>query len=227
MPEAKKTSLQDIPGFSQGVRVNAAQRMMKMNRPICPHSKIQMEFDERGRPVVKEGPSIQNCQLEGGEWWVRCEERGHDPYFRTRKWYTVQDRLEESELPDGTKALVKTGEFRIPHEAREPNLAQVALNIRINNGRGVEDARKKGFRRLEEAGYKDVCQFRNCQKDVTKAGSSRIYGLYCSKEHLRLVAADQESILLTQGALLPVDARTAQRKRERQLREISLGATEE
>lgn len=225
MPEAKKT-LENIPGFSQGVRVNAAQRMIKMNRPICPNSKITMEFDERGKPVVKETPVEQNCQLdeEGPNWWERCEARGHDPYFRTRTWYTIQDKLEETELPDGTKALVKTGEYRIPHTAREPNLAQVAVNIRINNGRGVEDARRKGFRRLNDAGFKDVCQFRNCQKDITKAGTSRTYGSYCSREHLQLIAADAESILLTQGALLPVDATRAQKKRQKQLREIGLGA---
>lgn len=223
-----KESLQDIPGFSQGVRVNSAQRMVKMNRPICPHSKIEMEWDDKGRPVPKEAPSEQNCQTdeEGPEWWKRCEARGHDPYFRTRKWYTKQDRLEEQEL-DGRTVLVKTGEYMIPHEIREPNLAQVAQNLRINNGRGVVDARAKGFRRLPEAGFKDVCQFRNCQKDITKAGTSRVYGLYCSKEHLQLIAADQESILLTQGALLPVDARTAQRKRAHQLREISIGAADE
>jgi hypothetical protein len=223
MPAAK---LEKIPGFSQGVRVNAAQRMIKLNRPICPNSKVQMEWDERGKPVTKErGPDIQNCQMAGGKWWVDCEALGHDPYFQTRKWYTKEDIIEED--PNRPGRLLKTGESIIPHESRLPNLAQVAISIRINQGLGAKDAiEKKGFRTLKDAGFEDVCQFRNCQKPVTPAGTSRLYGSYCTLEHLQLIAADAESILLTQGALSSKDSRTAQRKRAHQLREIVVGAVE-
>jgi hypothetical protein len=216
--------LKEIPGFSQGVRVNAAQRMVKLNRPICPNSKIEHEQDRNGRLVPKEkGPDTQNCQLTGGKWWEQCEALGHNPYFQTRVWYTFEDIIEE----DDKGRLIKKGEQAIKHEVTAPNIAQVANTIRINNGRGVQDAmEKKGFRRLTEAGYKEVCQFRNCQKLVAPAGISRKYGSYCSLEHLQLIAADAESIMLTQGALLPVDSKRAQQKRAHQLREISVGAVE-
>jgi hypothetical protein len=223
--------LEKIPGFSQGVRVNAAQRMIKLNRPICPNSNIVMEWDRNGKPVAKDlGPEIQNCQMseDQGPWWEGCEAKGHDPYFTTRKWETKEDIL-EPELKDGkaTGRLLKTGEAIIPHEARVPNLAQVAVNVRINNGRGAVDAvGRKGFRRLRDAGYEEVCEFRNCQKSVVKNAISRQYGSYCSKEHLQLIAADAESIMLTQGAVLPVDSKRAQQKRAHQLREISIGTVD-
>jgi hypothetical protein len=226
MPAAK---LEKIPGFSQGVRVNAAQRMLKMNRPVCPNSKVEMEWDRNGKPIAKEkGPDTQNCQMAGGRWWEACEAAGHDPYFMTRKWETKEDIL-EPEVKDGkpTGRLLKTGEAIIPHESRLPNLAQVAVSIRINNGRGALDAvNQKGFRSLKAAGFEDVCEFRNCQKPKTAIGTSRQYGGYCSKEHLQLIAADAESIMLTQGSLLPVDAKRAQQKRAAQLREISVGTIE-
>jgi hypothetical protein len=218
--------LEKIPGFSQGVRVNAAQRMIKLNRPICPNSKVEMEWDRNGKPVTKErGPDIQNCQMGEGRWWERCEAAGHDPYFQTRKWYTTEDIL----VPDPNREgrLLKEGESVIPHESRLPNLAQVAVNLRINNGKGaVEAIQNKGFRRLRDAGYEEVCEFRNCQKSVIPQATSRQYGSYCSKEHLQLIAADAESIMLTQGAVLPVDSKRAQQKRAHQLREISVGTVE-
>lgn len=214
--------LKVIPGFSIGVRENSAMRMMKLGRPICPNSKIEMELDRNGRLVPKErGPDVQNCQMEGRGWWDLCKERGHNPYFRTMTWYTPEDIIEE----DDQGRLIKKGEQLIKHEVVAPNIAQVALALRINNGKGVQDAiEKKGYVRLNDIGYAEVCQFRNCQKPVGKGGSSRIYGNYCGQRHLALIAADAESIMLTQGALLPVDSKRAQRKRNAQLREVLIGA---
>lgn len=222
-----KEALKKIPGHSQGVRENSAQRMVKLNRPICPNSRQEFETDSNGRIVPKEkGPDTQNCQLAGGKWWEQCEALGHDPYFTNRTWYTKKDKLEEQEV-DGQKVVVKTGEYLVPHTERVPNIAQVAINVRINNGKGAQVAiERKGFRRLKDAGYEEVCQFRNCQKPVTPAGTSRKYGGYCTLKHLQLVAADQESIMLTQGSLLPMDSQRAQQARERQLREIAVGAVE-
>ncbi len=220
--------LKKIPGFSQGVRVNAAQRMVKLNQPICPLSHIEMEWDSKGRPVPKDvGPQEQNCQRveEGVKWWIDCEARNHDPYFTTRTWYVPQDIIED-EVIDGkpTGAVIKTGERLIKHEEKRPNLAQVAVNIRINQGQGaVNKVKNHGFRTLKEAGYADVCEFRNCQKEVSPKGISRTYGKYCSLEHLQLIAADQESIMLVQGSLLSQDNQRARQKRSKQLREIVVG----
>ena len=179
-----KETLKPLPGFSQGVRVNAAQRMVKLNRPICPNSKIEMEWDVRGRPVPKDtGLDTQNCQKladEIGPGWIKvCEEKGHDPYFTTRTWYVPQDILEDEVDEQGkpTGAVIKKGERLIKHEDRFPNIAQVAVNIRINQGRGaIDKVEKHGFRLLRDAGYAEVCEFRNCQKPVSPRGTSRTYG---------------------------------------------------
>lgn len=219
-----KEALKPIPGFSEGVNVNSALRMITLAQPICPNSRVEMVKDSHGDLVPKEkGPDSQNCQLAGFGWWKQCEERGHNPYFSTRTWYTTEDILEEDEQG----RVIKKGDQYIKHEVTQPNLSQVAITIRINNGKGAAEAiEKKGFRRLKDVGYQEVCQLRNCQRPVAAEGTSRRFGSYCSQDHLRVVAADEESIMLTQGALLPVDSPRARRKREAQLREIGVGAKE-
>lgn len=182
--------LATIPGFSQGVRPGAAARMVKLARPICPNSKVEMERTPEGRMVPKrEGnPDRQNCQAAGGAWWIACEEKKHDPYFSTRVWYSKSDTYEEV---DGEQ--VKTGEKTVRHETRYPNIAQVAAHRRVNSGRGAEFAiARKGFKRLKDIGYEEVCQFRNCQKPVTIRSK---FGLYCDREHATLIAADAQGIL--------------------------------
>lgn len=227
---AKKEELKQIPGFSQGVRENSAVRMVKLGRPICPHSKIEMERDSKGVPRPKyDGPNPLNCQSAGGEWWKMCEDLGHNPYFTTTKWYTTQDVIEEKKDAEGngTGVFVKTGEDLIPHEEVRPNIAQVAISIRINSGKGAIIAvQKKGFKRLPDLGYFDVCQFRNCQKPVQRKWKSQKYGAYCSKEHLALIAADAESIALEypHSEFNAEKHVQAKRRRQRQLDEALMGA---
>jgi hypothetical protein len=219
----KKVALEKLPGYSIGVRENSAQRMINLARPICPFSKITMELDSNGRPARKEGISTPNCQLAGKGWWDDCADRGHDPYFTTYKWYTEEDILE----PDEQGRLVKTGVHVIPHEQRMPNVAQVAATTRINNGRGPQEAiENKGFKRLRDIGFDEVCQFRNCQKPITPEGTSRKYGLFCSKQHLALIGADYEEVALDQPnvALSGETATKLQKRRERTLNEVLMGA---
>lgn len=194
MPRAKKApdaDLPKIPGYSRGVRERVGLRMLKMCRPICPNSKIEMEQDARGDwRQVERGPDEQNCQLEGGRWWVTCEERGHEPYWQVTKWHTkkdiLDDILDDEGNPTGEK-YVKTVAL-IPHEVRRPNLSQVAIAKNINNGRGPEDAiRRKGFKYLATLGFQECCQFRNCQKEVDERFVIDGLGRYCSQRHLELV----------------------------------------
>lgn len=221
---ASKQELKPIPGFSEGVNLNSALRMITLAQPICPNSRIEMVKDSNGNLVRKEkGPDQQNCQLAGPGWQKACEEKGHNPYFNTRVWYTTEDILET----DAEGRLIKKGEQYIKHEVTQPNLTQVAVTVRINQGKGAVDAiEKKGFKRLKDVGYQEVCQLRNCQRPVSPRGTSRKFGAYCSLEHLQVVAADEQGIALTQGALLPSDAPRARQKREHQLREISVGVNE-
>jgi hypothetical protein len=220
----EKKELKTIPGHTRGVQVNAALRTLKMGQPICPNSKVEMERLADGRWVQKpQPPGRENCQLAKGEWWIDCEKRGHKPYFSTTKWYVTEDILEEDEQG----RLVKKGEQLIPHEETRPNIVQVAISIRHNSGRGAQKAiQKKGFVRLGDIGYYEVCQFRNCQAPVSSKVKSKNYGHYCSTQHLQLVCADVE------GELLHVPNQTVNgqdyakivKMREKQLREAAVGA---
>lgn len=179
-----------LPATSRGLRHNVGLRMLKMCRPICPNSRIEMEQDSAGNWRAKgRGPDEMNCQLNGGRWWIACEERGHEPYWTVSRWYTQREILQEI-VVDGAK----TGEFevekvaRVPHEVRRPNLAQVAIARNINNGRGPEDAiQRKGFKYLGTLGFEEVCQYRNCMRAVNPKHVIDGLGRYCSQRHLRLV----------------------------------------
>ena len=225
------SKLKEIPGFSRKVRLNSATRMIKLAQPICPYSaprKVTRDTDGRLREEVRQ-PHEVNCQTAEGEWWVDCAERGHDPYFRTQKWYTTEDKLEPELDADGneTGRLLKTGEVIIPHELRQPNIAQVAISIRINSGRGAQrKIERHGFKRLSEVGYAEVCQFRNCQKLTVPKFTSRKYGAFCSADHQNLSVADAETIMLNyvnQRVNGPETDKVI-KARERKLREAALMA---
>lgn len=223
MSESKK-DLKQLPGHTRGVEINAALRTLKLGQPICPNSKVEMERLSDGRWVPKpKTPGKENCQLAKGEWWLDCEKRGHNPYFTTTKWYVTEDILEE----DAQGRLVKTGEQLIPQEETRPNIAQVAISIRHNSGKGALKAiEKKGFKRLPDIGYFDVCQFRNCQSPVNPKVKSRNYGHYCSVAHLQLICADVEGELLhvPSQVVNGTDYQKVVKMREKQLREASVGA---
>ena len=187
--------LSKIPGFSQGIRDNASVRMVKMMQPICPFSQFEIDVTPEGKLVPRREPrpDRQNCQKRGRGWWDYCVEQGHDPYFRTRVWYSKKDLFEEQ---DGEQ--VKTGERTVRHEEKRPNIAQVAAHVRVNSGRGPAlSYRNKGFRTLEDFGYAPVCEYRNCQNEVKV--TSRMGG-YCSMYHAALIGADGAQEFLTQTA---------------------------
>lgn len=214
----KKAPLKKLPGFSQGVRANAAVRMVKMAAPICPNSVHKYEKDRDGRLVpVAQAPNLQNCQLAGGEWWKDCEARGHNPYFSNRVWYTKEDVWETDEAGES----ILTGTKTRRHQELVPNVVQVASDIRHNSGQGVNRAiTKKGRIRLEEIGYESPCQFRNCQRPVAANAKSVPFGNYCSQEHLALVAANENQIALLQiTGLEGTQSTKAKMVREKQLRE--------
>lgn len=217
----EKEELKQIPGFSQGVRVNSALRMIKLAAPICPNSAVVMERDQNGRLVaVAKGPDQQNCQLAGGEWWKDCASRGHDPYFRVLAWTTRKPVYETED--DGT--VVMTNEKVILHKDRLPNIVQIPVAANIHNGKGVIDSmRKKGRIRLGDIGYAEVCQYRNCQKPIVETYKTKRYGNYCSFEHMALFVAREEGELLhyVEGQLQGPETQKIAKLRDRQLREVT------
>jgi hypothetical protein len=209
-----------LPGFSSGVRANSAVRMVKLARPICPKSKLKMVKDDEGKWTPAEEQAV-NCQLsDEPRWWKQCESLGHEPFFTTRVWYEKQDKLEEIE----PGVFEVTGQKRIRHTAKYPNIAQVAQTIRVNSAKGVQfKMERHGFKRLADLGYEEVCQFRNCQKPLSDAGKGGIYGNYCSLEHLSLIAADDQGMLLHYPvqSLNREEYPKVQRERAKQLREAA------
>lgn len=196
-----KSKGKELPGFSVGVRENASVRMVKLARPICPNSQVEMMTTPEGRLVPRRDggdPNRQNCQKEEGRWWERCEERGHNPYFTAKTWYESVEELDPETQVVTTKKRKHHGN---PCEAcggshLYPNVAQVAANTRINGGQGPRyKIERHGFKRLSDIGYEEVCQYRNCQKPLTV--TSRM-GQYCGKLHAALVAADVNEELLQQ-----------------------------
>ena len=210
--------LEKLPGFSQGVRVGAALRDVTLGQPICPNSQIRGKIVNGNYEPPEIGPGMENCQLEEGEWWVACENRGHDPYFRTVKLYTTVD-IEETD-PETGEVFV-TGTKRKVRTVRVVNATQVSPDIMHNSGVGVRrKINRLGYRRLKDLGFEEVCQYRACQKEPQYHSDG--LGDYCSLEHLNLVSARQEGEFLSvtdvKGLNAGYEAQTA-RKRRKQLQE--------
>lgn len=224
--KSEREALMKMPGFTVGVLADSALRMMKLARPICPYSEMKVKLDRDNKIIPVDLGLPPNCQRAGGAWWVDCEAAGHDPYFTNRVWYTTHDKMGVDE--DGDTVVV--GVKKVKHEERYPNIAQVAIALRINNGLGVVKAiQQKGYKRLADLGYEEVCQMRNCQKSVNPKCKSVIFGDFCSTAHLQLVAADREGVILTRigtGLDTGKEAQVRQ-KRAKQLREVVVGATDE
>ena len=226
MATASKSDLKKLPGFSVGVRENAAVRMITLAQPICPNSQVEMMTTPEGRvvPSRSNNPGRQNCQKLGHGWWKECEARGHNPYFSERVWYEQYEDVD----PETQEILAK----RRKHSGNPckacgqshlyPNVAQVAANPRINGGQGPRfKVEHHGFKRLSEIGYEEVCEYRNCQKAIKV--TSRV-GNYCGRLHAALVGADiQEEFLhqIKDQFVGGPDAGKLQRRRQKQLIEAS------
>jgi hypothetical protein len=225
LKESLEKKLKKIPGNSSGVRANSQLRMKKLAQPICPFSKIEMERDYKGDWVPKKGPTDpmrQNCQRAGGAWWKDCVAKGHNPYFREVVWYVTEDEFDDDGLLTGTKKFRRSMVM--------PNIKQVAISPRINNGLGARYAKqRKGCVELPDIGYAEVCQYRGCHNDVSPNCKSLRYGNYCCTEELALVAADQQGTALHRPNLMlngPVDMPKFARERQKQLREAAAFAKE-
>lgn len=213
-----KEMLDKLPGFSQGVREGAALRDVTLAQPICPNSQIRGRIIDGKYEAPVIGPGDENCQLEGREWWVNCDARGHDPYFRDVTRYVTVD-IEEEDPETGETFVVGTKKRKL--KARAVNATQVSPSVSHNSGMGVSrKIRYLGFRRLKDLGFTEVCQYRGCQKEPLYRSEG--LGDYCSTEHLNLVAAAEDGEFLTKtdtsGLASGYEAQ-AERKRRKQLQE--------
>lgn len=216
MTAKTKSDLKLLPGHSQGVRVNAAIRDVILAQPICPKSQIRGKMVDGHYEAPEIGPDDSNCQLRGGDWWVDCEAKGHDPYFRTQERIVTRPTYAEDEAGD----LVEVSTKKVLLRDRVLNVTSVSTNIRLGSGQAVRYKKRKfGFRSLEDMGYAEVCQYRGCQKPI-RVKNAR-YGNFCSTEELQLVAADVEEVLLSRtdhGLDVGSETKSARRRRN-QLRQ--------
>lgn len=217
MPKTAEV-LQKLPGFGRGVRVGAALRDVTLGQPVCPNSQIRGKMVNGNYEPPEIGPGMENCQLQGGEWWIECEALGHDPYFRIVTAYQTMD-IEETG-PDGETYVTGTKKRKI--QAKALNATQVSPSIMHNSGQGVRrKIEHRGYRRLKDLGFEEVCQYRACQK--APAYRAEGFGDYCSLEHLNLVAAREEGEFLTITSTQGLNAgyeQQAERKRRTQLQKV-------
>lgn len=210
--------LQSLTGFSQGVRPTATLRDVTVGVPICPNSQIRGKMVANAYEPPEIGPGMENCQLEGEGWWDKCEARGHDPYFRTTRLYTTVD-IEETDPETGD--VFVTGTRKKVREVRTVNATQVSPDIAHNSGVGLSrKIQRRGFKRLKDLGFAEVCQYRACQKEPLFRAAG--LGDYCSLEHLNLIAARSDGEYLTVTDVKGLNAgyeQQSERKRRKQLQE--------
>jgi len=138
-------------------------------------------------------PTCRECQGPDApaNWWANC---GHDPYF-TKKPHIKKVERYETELIDGVEREVLAGTDTRTYLVREPNITEVVVTARANDGRGVEKKQRYGFKQLPDIGYAPMCEMYGCGKAFPTVDTQ--YGVYCSENHAKLCVADILEIKFT------------------------------
>lgn len=135
-------------------------RSLKMLRPVC-------RICERSR--------------NRKEWWTRCK---HDPYVTHSEVPTTEPVREPRD--DGRTEQVGTRTFvaYVPI----PNATEISLSMKVNSGKGVDWAKRKGFIHPSDLrspdfpnGIAEPCQMAGCfeQRGLKAYGPSGQWGTYC------------------------------------------------
>lgn len=178
-----------LDGWSSGVRANAALRDVVLGQPICPKSQIRGKLVNGNYEPPEIGPNDMPCSLAGGDWWVMCADKGHEPYFTQGATYHTED---VTEIVDGVEYVVNTRKRIVRY--KRLNATRVSPNVRHDSGTKVaKKVTYHGYKTLESLGFEPVCQFRGCQKPPTVRSQ---YGDYCDEAHMALVAANEQETFL-------------------------------
>ena len=179
------TKKESLPQLQVGVRETSNIRMKVLAAPRCP---IQADPNKEGYT------GEMNCQQETSNypgWWDLCESRGHDPYHTVKRTIKKEPVLSTKEGEDN----LITGYREKVIEVKKLNTVQVPVGTRFTSGRAESVSRGlKGRKTLTEMGYKEKCEYRNCELD-TKMKSK--YGNFCGDRHARLIGADVEGVMLS------------------------------
>ena len=185
MATAPKPKLESLPQMQVGVSERGNIRMKKLAAPRCP---IQSNPEKPGY-TGDIFPETMSCQQETKNypgWWDLCANRGHDPYFTTKRKVVKEELTDENGIVTGVQKRVIT--------TKKLNINQVPIGTRFASGRNETISKGlKGRKELSEFGYNPLCEYRNCELDV-KVKSK--YGNFCTDRHARLIGADVEGIML-------------------------------
>jgi hypothetical protein len=216
--KAGKAAGKLLPGFnSQGRWPDFGMKDTILAQPICPKSQIRGKMVQGHYEPPEIGPEDFNCQLGGGMWWRECEARGHDPYFTNRQRIVTRTTFKLDD--EGDKIPV---EKRVLVEDKMLNVTSISSATRLGSGQSVRwKKRYFGFKNVSDFGYAETCQISRCQNQIKVV--SKLYGGFCSQEHLQLVAVEENEIVLIRADhKYAVDAdgssTKARRRRKRQMR---------
>lgn len=201
-----------IPEWRQATRLTVGKREITMLRPIC---KV-----------------CQGADNVPSYWYRYCD---HDPYVTIAENREQVPQLVDEEVdgsPTGRKIIAGVQEV-VTYTAR-PNAVEISASGGANAGRGVENARRKGFILPSELrsptypnGIKDTCEFRECKKQTGlkeyrtsgEDGSSLVVGHFCRKVEASLVWHVETGRVVEVGEW----SQEARDSRARQLAEAPVG----
>jgi hypothetical protein len=160
-----------LKGLRRARNLRVGLRCITMLRPIC-------------RDGCQDGIDVP------ADWYNDCP---HDPYVGRRQKIT-QVPIYSDPLPDGSVTL-KEMQDRITWETW-PHFVEVALNMAVNSGRGVDRGRRKGYILPEELrspvypnGIAPMCQFRSCR--AQEGLKEYRWGTFCREIEARMVGAQE------------------------------------
>jgi hypothetical protein len=174
----------------------AALRAVKMLAPRCETCQTP-EVIKAGNP--RQWTWMQDCTHGAGP-------DGMKPYFALQPKVIKTPKLEQDE--DGDFTLVETAVRT--KMIRVPNIVEIPLSERFDDGESVIKAEKHGFKHLEDGGLAPMCEMYGCGK--AWPGVQTDLGRYCSEDHARLCVADATGVTLTvnDGARRRAELRSVQ-----------------
>ena len=191
---ASGPALRDL-GMPARRDLGAGLRMLKFLEPRCPSNRHA---------------GFVGCEDLGGAWWEDCP---HNPWYSDVPRFSLVPEYEEERNAAGelTGRRILLAQKRVEWTDPRPNLTQVALSERINNGAMVIPwAASWGFvypdlhfsdetltvDGVETYRYrlKPFCQYADCYSQSLAFTSE--HGDYCSKDQAKMITADETGVRL-------------------------------
>src|SRR6266568_368775 len=154
------------------------------------------------RALKMVAPRCQTCQtpetVKGGSprqfsWMKDCVHgagpAGAEPYFSLQPKVIKTPKLEPDE--DGDLTLVETAVRT--KMIRVPNIVEIPISERFEDGEAVQKAASHGFKVLPDVGLAPMCEMYGCGKAWPTVGTD--FGAYCSEVHAGLCIDDADGVM--------------------------------